>query len=406
MRKFLYLVLCLSFFIFSCKKDELVSFTINEINDTIIDENISYNSIEPIIIGNPIGVVTYSLEGTDSEIFNINSSTGVVSINTLNYESPQDENKDNIYELSIRATDSEGNYDIEDWTLTVNNLVEWVNILENEDVYAITEDSQGKIWFGGYFFGIAILDGSNWAYLNTVDGLYSDVVRSLYKDSEDKIWIGTQEGLNYYENGAINKIQTNLVGSSVSSITQDLDNDLWFATYSGIERFNGLNWNHFDELNGINDDFIEEVATDQNGIVWIATINGISSYDGNTWTNYVGLYDFSANELDDEYIPSLMIDSDNNLWAITWGGGVLKYDGMNWSQITMDDGLSSNFGRAILEDDNGNILVGTTAGVSTYNGEFWTNEWLGSQIRCLFKDSEGTIWAGTKENGAFKYSNK
>ena len=280
----------------------------------------------------------------------------------------------------------------------------WTNVIKNGDIHAIAEDGKGNIWICNGTSGIAILEESNWSYLTENDRLNSNVVRSLCKDNNERLWIGTNEGINYYENGILSKYEPNLADLKVTSIIQNLNNDLWFATFHGIDRFDGNNWVHYGVENGIYDEWIEMVVSDKNGNIWISTNNGISSYDGTSWKNYRSLFIYYGSGVDSEYIPGIMVDSKNNIWAITWGGGVLKYNGGNWQHFTTNDGLASDFGRAIIEDNEGRIIVGTTAGVSTYNGESWSNKSLGNQIRCLFKDSKGNIWAGTKENGAYKYS--
>ena len=54
------------------------------------------------------GTVTYTLGGNDAADFTINGSTGVVSMIARDYEAPADANTDNVYELTITATDSDG----------------------------------------------------------------------------------------------------------------------------------------------------------------------------------------------------------------------------------------------------------------------------------------------------------
>ena len=278
----------------------------------------------------------------------------------------------------------------------------WVNILENEDVYTISESNNGNIWFGGYNMGVAILEGTDWKYLDYNDGLNDNTVRSLYKSNDDVIWIGTTEGLNYYENEQL-ETETELSGEQVSAIHQDIHQNLWFGTYNGLYKYDGSTWEYYNEEDGLIDDFIESVTSDDNGKVWVSTGEGLSKYDGTKWENYDSLYNYHGNGLDSEYIPDVMVDSKNNVWAVTWGGGLLKHDGDSWITFTKEDGLANNYGRQVIEDDAGKIIVGTTGGVSIYDGENWENESLGSQIRSLFKDSDGILWAGTKEDGAFKF---
>jgi ligand-binding sensor domain-containing protein len=284
-----------------------------------------------------------------------------------------------------------------------DTTLKFEHITEYGCVYDISEDNVGRMWFGFMSTGVSILDGNTWSYITEADGLYYKVVRSLFRDNNNAIWIATDGGMNYYSNGTLSKISLNSIGHA-SDIAQDSKNNLWFSTWSGIYRYDGSQWIHFDKADGINDDFIERVAIDKNDKVWISTLNGIISYDGEIWKNFTGLYDYTQNGNNEEYIPAIMIDSNNNPWAITWGGGVIKYNGSAWVNMSKKGDLSSDFGRAIMEDNAGQIWVGTEAGVSIYNGKTWKNISFESEVECLFKDSAGNIWIGTNKNGAYKYS--
>ncbi|MBN1187852.1 MAG: DNRLRE domain-containing protein, partial [Bacteroidales bacterium] len=98
---------------------ETASFSINPVDNATILENKAYTSETPSITGTPIGNITYSIEGADANDFTVNTSTGVVSMEARDYETPQDANMDNIYEVVLRATDDDGNNTTEDWTVTV-----------------------------------------------------------------------------------------------------------------------------------------------------------------------------------------------------------------------------------------------------------------------------------------------
>ena len=50
--------------------------------------------------------ITYSIEGSDSALMTIGSSSGELSfISPPDYENPQDSNQDNIYEVTVIASD-------------------------------------------------------------------------------------------------------------------------------------------------------------------------------------------------------------------------------------------------------------------------------------------------------------
>ena len=80
---------------------------------------------------------TFSLSGgVDASKFTINSSTGVLSfISAPNYESPTDVGLNNIYDVQVTVTDSQGTTDIQNIAVTITNL--------NDALPVITSDGGG-----------------------------------------------------------------------------------------------------------------------------------------------------------------------------------------------------------------------------------------------------------------------
>ncbi|MGH1493535.1 MAG: SdrD B-like domain-containing protein [Acidimicrobiales bacterium] len=76
--------------------------------------------------------LVYSLDtnaADDNGLLSIDADTGVVSFNTApDHESPIDGGTDNTYTFTVRVTDSEGNFDEETFTVTINDLVEQATI--------------------------------------------------------------------------------------------------------------------------------------------------------------------------------------------------------------------------------------------------------------------------------------
>ena len=68
--------------------------------------------------------VTWSLSGTDSNAFSI-GTTGVLTFNTSpDYEDPTDSDRNNVYELTVEASDEQSNPAMLDVTVTVTNLTD------------------------------------------------------------------------------------------------------------------------------------------------------------------------------------------------------------------------------------------------------------------------------------------
>ena len=109
-------------------------------------------------------------------------------------------------------------------------------------------------------------------------------------------------------------------------------------------------------------------------------------------------------------VMSVIKDSNGNLWLGTYGGGVSRYNGENFTHFTKDEGLSNNIILSIIEDKKGNIWFGTEeGGVSMYNGDsitlFTEKEGLSSNnVPTIMEDHDGNLWFGTEGGGITKYN--
>ena len=103
---------------------ETVTFAIDAIADVTIDENTAYTSVTPTITGLPVGTLTYSLGGVDAGLFTLDANTGQVSMEARDFEAPADANADNVYEVTLTATDADANSASEAWSVTIQDVLE------------------------------------------------------------------------------------------------------------------------------------------------------------------------------------------------------------------------------------------------------------------------------------------
>ena len=122
---------------------ETATFTINPIADARVAENTAFTGSRPSLSGNtPIGRLIYTLGGADAAGFSIDSSTGIISMVARDFEVPADANTDNIYEVTIIATDVDNNTDSETQTVTVTDAAETATFTINPIADArITENT-------------------------------------------------------------------------------------------------------------------------------------------------------------------------------------------------------------------------------------------------------------------------
>jgi signal transduction histidine kinase/DNA-binding response OmpR family regulator/streptogramin lyase len=107
------------------------------------------------------------------------------------------------------------------------------------------------------------------------------------------------------------------------------------------------------------------------------------------------------------FVNAALEDKSGNIWLGTYIG-VSVYNGESFTHYTENEGLSNNLVRSILEDKSGNIWLGTDGGVSVFNGENFThyteNEGLSNNtIWTIAEDRNGNIWLGTDGGGVSKF---
>ncbi|WP_268033047.1 two-component regulator propeller domain-containing protein [Algoriphagus sp. PAP.12] len=103
-----------------------------------------------------------------------------------------------------------------------------------------------------------------------------------------------------------------------------------------------------------------------------------------------------------------MVDSRGHIWFGTNGGGISRFDGINFTNYTSTQGMASMSIRSIFEDSKGNIWIGTADQVvSKFDGKTFTN-YYGDQISnqvvySIYEDSKGILWFGTDGEGLVRF---
>ena len=107
------------------------------------------------------------------------------------------------------------------------------------------KDPAGKLWIGTNSRGILFFEGDTiTGKLEIADGLLSNLINTLNIDHYNNIYIGTNKGLNVYDQGK-GKIHTysqknGFIGieTNPSASYYDEDENLWFGTNKGVNKYN------------------------------------------------------------------------------------------------------------------------------------------------------------------------
>ena len=203
-------------------------------------------------------------------------------------------------------------------------------------------------------------------------------------------------------------INEGLSQSTVFSIDQDKRGNMWFATYDGVNKYDGYAFTVYqhneDDPNSIANDISRIVKTDSQGRVWIGTRDGLSRYDEEKDIFQNFFYEKNGKHLQVNGIEEISPEQ----LLISTPEGLIMFD-IKESKF-IDDSFSTAMHKTIAstlyrQDDQ--IYIGTsTDGLYTYSITQKTFEKvipiLGTkQIQAILQQSPTRIWVATEGAGLF-----
>lgn len=309
--------------------------------------------------------------------------------------------------------------------------------------------------------------------LSINDGLSQITVTSIFQDRKGFMWFGTRNGLNRYDGYEFDIFQTVYSDSGTISdnhilcITEDDTGNLWIGTNNGLNYLD-MKTNRFrryysdsNDAHTLSHNSIYSICSDERNNVWIGTDSGLDYYESATGIFhpvsiddvlidnrvnalvmrndklYIGtqkkgliVYDLkdqsyiligdrpgSRYDIHNNIVKTILVDSNENLWIGTLNAGICLI-GKGEDKITFfsrKNGLTNNNIRMITEAPDGDIVIGTSNGLSiidpqshiiTQYKEYANNQGGLSHysIFSVFYDKSHTLWIGTYAGGICYYS--
>ena len=286
--------------------------------------------------------------------------------------------------------------------------------LINSQVLSVLERSNGDFWLGTNE-GISILsDTPEGDRFFDFPRLQGERIGFLKEDSERTIWIGTLDvGVYRYDSrgnhSSVPLINNNIVQLHVTSMDIDGEDNLWVGSFEGLIYYDISEEKvaRLSQENGLRDNNISAVYADSKNRMWIGAVgNGVTVINGS---------DFIQLELPFEFTPRCFTeDKSGNIWIGTEGRGLLEYDPEQLEVLRVfstEDGLLTNVVNQLSCDASNNIYVGTNMGLNIFSREedrlyAYTarSGFVGIETKsnASYVDSDGNIWFGTVQ-GVTRY---
>ena len=324
------------------------------------------------------------------------------------------------------------------WSQKPIEKYRFVNIKENISqigVPTIIQDHYGFIWLGSNGVGLSKFDGSDYKTYkfkpNDPTSLSNNIVNCSYLDNKNRLWFGTDEGLNLYDykNDCFKRIllsefKKNKINVLVKSLIGDNKGNLFIGTIElGLFK---MNLNNFkvekiscQESNLTSTITINALQVDSKGKVYAGTDRGLKEYDAKTnslrrsvFKNKEGVKSIN------DPIQCLLIGK-NNIWIGTMYTGLFKIKSNDTSKDHLFEinhfQISQNRLLSIINLPDKTVMCGTeNEGLFHIdaNGKILNHylsnkserkNILSNSIWSLFLDRNERIWMGYHNAGIGVY---
>ncbi|MFZ1332891.1 MAG: two-component regulator propeller domain-containing protein [Flavobacteriales bacterium] len=248
--------------------------------------------------------------------------------------------------------------------------------LVSSNVMAIAVMDNGDIW-AGTDNGVSVFDGTDYVTYSTADGLSNNQVNNIKQAPNGDIWLATINGATVYSNGVFTAFGSpDIPFGGTTYIAFADDGDVWLGTgLAGIKVYDGSSFTSIVEADGLINNKIRSIAIDGAQNKWVATAKGISTFDAND--------QFTGNQTRPFILPApdtlnpvtdVVLDSQGLVWAgvyvdyLVTEGGVSMYDGNDWAQYELSNGLAGPNVRRLAVDADDAVWVTTSSGLSKISG--------------------------------------
>ncbi|MDW7695776.1 two-component regulator propeller domain-containing protein [Flammeovirgaceae bacterium SG7u.111] len=307
----------------------------------------------------------------------------------------------------------------------------------NNTIKSIESPSSNQLWVGTDE-GLSIFDIDEEKFTTyrhnpfLSNSLSNDVVIDIYKDRSGLVWCGTNNGLSSYN---LNRKRFDLypiakidqsgaaTGTEVTAIYKQENVGLWLGGSSGLIKIDtegNEQWYTQQMDIGLGSNIIGEIYSDHSNNLWVSTTGGLSLYDPEK-NNFL-YFDIQTDFRVSKYVSSILEYEPDKYLVGSSGKGLLKFD-INSSDLL--DGKVSNPDFIFLKDIQVNDIIrgkeddvwiiggfGEVYKYSIGSGSI-TQYMLASEsieknvvnIVCLYPNSNGQIWIGTR-HGAYKLNSK
>jgi signal transduction histidine kinase/ligand-binding sensor domain-containing protein/DNA-binding response OmpR family regulator len=327
-----------------------------------------------------------------------------------------------------------------------------------EKIMALCEDSNHQLWIGTRYNGLFLYSPSV-NECKPIRGIApNEFVKAIFQDVRGNVWVGSDVNFYHIENNVAVPVNARLFsGKNIFAICENPVGTLWVGGDDVLFQFNPDALFAGEDVNSVFHSYdytykgIHAMLTDKDNNLWLGTYGeGVKVINhGSDFSHIIP----GENSIVEPAFPSatyaISKAKSDGMWLGKEKGGIIRYN-FDTQNIVETIGLKKYDAIAVLEDNGGNLWIGTNMGglvlrrrnsapvyitnpvgsnvrtiyqakdssvyISAVNGFFrtkdtgknWENvlqHWYpkNPDVRCVSQDGMGRLWLGTYNSGLFCY---
>lgn len=210
--------------------------------------------------------------------------------------------------------------------------------------------------------------------------------------------------------------------STVVDIQQDKDGFMWFATYNGVNRFDGYNFKPYQSEHdsaSMKSNFIWSMFIDSQGTVWAGSNKGLGMYS-KTEDRFIDIIYLTGYANEVFQVEDILEDKNGMIWFST-SSGLFKYNRTKNSLEQITPHVEAGFpylhitqleinknGDIYLTAEDGLYLLSTKTLscklLTKLSSKSYKHSVIKEYIQRMAIDSSGNLWMASSVGNLFKYS--
>jgi ligand-binding sensor domain-containing protein/signal transduction histidine kinase len=268
--------------------------------------------------------------------------------------------------------------------------------------YSISESPDGVLWLGSRDSGLYRIERGESSEVLPEELLRS--VNALAPSGRGGVWIGSENGLHLWENGALIqlKLPVKLRNAQVFTLLLDHDHNLWAGTEAGLYRIDPERRTVTGSYQNSGDARISSIYEDGQGDLWFAGVHGIERLRDGMFTS------FSSQETElDKIGGPVFADEAGRAWFAPVSGGLYCLEDGSVKRIPVPDlgndviySIDGSKDELWLGRQRGGLTGLTRRGDQWQSRTFTQKDGLAqNSVYSVTRARDGTVWAGTVSGG-------